>query len=199
MERPCSLPHWDFHLVSPHQQIKHQGSSCSSWCHPSIWCILCVLWTSFERLLSSLPPLQFLTEDLVLVAQRSFIGSLLHPQEKLLIDDNLPFLGSSSRKFGSKFFHNIGTIWKKRNDWCSKSCFSSLENLHDLSLFRLRGWIKGWGDPFPYKSNDMLWNPYCLKWQKLAIAQKSCRNSLHNTLFGFVLDQISSSGTLMHL
>lgn len=45
---------------------------------------------------------------------------------------------------------------------------SSIESLKDLIILRLSWWIKGWGDPFLYCSNEIFRNPSCLKWGLLA-------------------------------
>lgn len=57
------------------------------------------------------------------------------------------------------------SIWKEQNMRIFEQKFSSIDEIHNLILLRIRWWIKGWGDPFPYSSTDILRNPSCLQWQ----------------------------------
>ena len=41
---------------------------------------------------------------------------------------------------------------------------SSSSQIHDLILTRLSWWIKGWGDPFPYSTEEIIRYPLCLAW-----------------------------------
>lgn len=60
------------------------------------------------------------------------------------------------------------------DDWAQEALIdlipSSIGEVRDLVLLRLSWWIKGWGDPFPYSSNEILQNPSCLPWKS------SCRS-----------------------
>ncbi|XP_056690195.1 uncharacterized protein [Spinacia oleracea] len=40
----------------------------------------------------------------------------------------------------------------------------SIHQLQDLILMHLSWWIKGWGDHFPYYSEEIIRNPTCLTW-----------------------------------
>ncbi|XP_056697653.1 uncharacterized protein [Spinacia oleracea] len=46
---------------------------------------------------------------------------------------------------------------------------SPICDIQDLIILRLSWWIKGWGDPFPYSSDDILRNPQCLIWRSNTI------------------------------
>lgn len=54
-------------------------------------------------------------------------------------------------------------------------------SLQDLVLLRLSWWIQGWGDPFPYNSNEILRNPQCLNWE-LNHSSQSISHSIHPPL-----------------
>ncbi|XP_056698251.1 uncharacterized protein [Spinacia oleracea] len=63
------------------------------------------------------------------------------------------------------FFIIIWSIWKERNMRIFEQKASPPCDIQNLILLRISWWIKGWGDPFPYCSDDILRNPQCLKWR----------------------------------
>ncbi|XP_056687825.1 uncharacterized protein [Spinacia oleracea] len=64
------------------------------------------------------------------------------------------------------FFIIIWTIWRERNSRCFENKSSSIAQLQTLILLRLSWWINGWGDSFPYNSDDIIRNPHCLRWDE---------------------------------
>ncbi|XP_056692027.1 uncharacterized protein [Spinacia oleracea] len=65
----------------------------------------------------------------------------------------------------ASFFIILWTLWRERNNRCFKNISCPTSHLQDLVLLRITGWIKGWGDEFPYSSNDIIRHPLCLKWE----------------------------------
>ncbi|XP_048503205.1 uncharacterized protein LOC125498918 [Beta vulgaris subsp. vulgaris] len=57
----------------------------------------------------------------------------------------------------------LWTLWKERNARVFSNIVCSDKQLQDMVLLRLCWWIKGWQDPFPYSSNEVMLNPKCLK------------------------------------
>lgn len=117
---------------------------------------------------SSVHPLLFRTSTMVLVAQ--IMGSGLHwafPSDLrcAFIQWASPSKGIFFKKVWlASFFIILWTIWKEINERIFKQSSSSISNLQDLVLLRHSWWIKGWGDPFPYTSEDILRDPLCLNW-----------------------------------
>ena len=75
----------------------------------------------------------------------------------------------SKRKFLKKiwmasFFVIVWSLWKERNGRIFQNIACSDRQIQELILLRLSWWIKGWGDPFPYSSDEVLRNPQCLDW-----------------------------------
>lgn len=70
------------------------------------------------------------------------------------------------------FFIILWSLWKERNARIFEGRNSSFTQTQDLVLLRLSWWIKGWGDPFPYTSEDILRNPSCLAWKTSTISVK---------------------------
>ncbi|XP_048490879.1 uncharacterized protein LOC125492440 [Beta vulgaris subsp. vulgaris] len=62
------------------------------------------------------------------------------------------------------FFILIWTIWKERNARIFNNISCSPSQIFELALLRLRWWISGWTERFPYSFNDILHNPSCLMW-----------------------------------
>lgn len=60
----------------------------------------------------------------------------------------------------------LWSIWKERNARIFNHSLCSLTQIQELILARLSWWIKGWADPFPYSSDDIIRNPWCLQWSK---------------------------------
>lgn len=76
-----------------------------------------------------------------------------------------PFKGCFFKKvWCAIYFIILWTIWRERNARLFESKVYSIDSIKDLILFRLSWWIKRWGDPFPYNSNEILRNPSCLRW-----------------------------------
>lgn len=64
----------------------------------------------------------------------------------------------------ASFFIILWSLWKERNSKIFQNSSMSIQQLQNLVLLRLSWWIKGWGDPFPYSSEDIIRNPSCLLW-----------------------------------
>ena len=58
----------------------------------------------------------------------------------------------------------IWSIWKERNARIFQNVISSPQEVQDLILTRVCWWIKGWGDPFPFSTAEVIRNPICLAW-----------------------------------
>lgn len=54
--------------------------------------------------------------------------------------------------------HLVPMEGEERNTTCSAN------QLQNLIIMRLSWWIKGWGDHFPYSTEDLRRNPSCLLW-----------------------------------
>ena len=65
------------------------------------------------------------------------------------------------------FFIILWSIWKERNARIFKTTSCNTSQFKDLILLRLSWWIKGWGDEFPYSSNEVIHHPQCLKWNSM--------------------------------
>lgn len=61
------------------------------------------------------------------------------------------------------FFIIIWSIWKERNARIFQQVVCSIEKTCEMILLRLGWWIKGWGEPFPYSSDEIARNPHCLR------------------------------------
>ena len=60
------------------------------------------------------------------------------------------------------------------------SCSSN--QIFELALLRLRWWISGWTERFPYSFNDILHNPSCLMWSDssgVVTTSKSTKQVIH--------------------
>ncbi|XP_056688576.1 uncharacterized protein [Spinacia oleracea] len=71
-------------------------------------------------------------------------------------------------------------IWKERNTRIFQSSSTTPRQLQDLILLRLSWWIKGWSDPFPYSSEDVICNPECLQWSP-TLQQPNTLHTLQST------------------
>lgn len=69
-----------------------------------------------------------------------------------------------NKVWATSFFVIVWSIWKERNGRIFKESKSSIPQVQELILLRLSWWIKGWGDQFPYNTNEVLINPKCLQW-----------------------------------
>lgn len=56
------------------------------------------------------------------------------------------------------------SIWKERNNRIFSNTKASISELQNLILLRICWWLKSWGEPFPYSAEEVIRNPYCLKW-----------------------------------
>lgn len=63
------------------------------------------------------------------------------------------------------FFVIAWSIWKECNIRIFEHTSNSPKQIEDLQLLRIRWWIKGWSDDFPYSPMDIQRNPTCLIWR----------------------------------
>lgn len=68
----------------------------------------------------------------------------------------------SKKVWWAGFFVIAWSLWKARNGIVFNSKQTSFEQICDLIMLRIGWWLKGWGDPFPYSTDDIIRNPSCL-------------------------------------
>lgn len=56
----------------------------------------------------------------------------------------------------------LWSLWKERNTRIFSNSSCNANQMQELVIVRLSWWIKGWGIPFPYSTEEILRNPSCL-------------------------------------
>lgn len=59
----------------------------------------------------------------------------------------------------------IWSLWKERNSRIFNNTSNPIQEVQNMVLLRICWWLKGWKEPFPYSTNEVLRNPKCLLWR----------------------------------